>query len=107
MEEGLLERWIRTAAAILKPSGSIALIARPQSLAEILGALQRRFGGIEIRPIHPRPGAAAIRVVARGVRGSRRAMTLCAPLFLHEIEGERFSAEADALGNGLASLFGD
>ena len=107
MEEGLLERWIRTAAAILKPSGSIALIARPQSLAEILGAMEGRFGGIEIRPIHPRPGAAAIRVVVRGVRGSRRTMALCAPLFLHEIEGERFSAEADAIANGLASLFGD
>lgn len=107
MEAGLLERWIRTAAAIVKPSGSFALIARPQSLADILSLAQGRFGGIEIRPIHPRPNAVAIRVVVRGRRGSRKAMTLAAPLFLHEADGNRFSAEADAIANGLASLFRD
>ena len=107
MAEGLMERWLRTAAAIVKPSGSVALIARPQSLAEILAAMPGRFGGIEIRPIHPRPDAAAIRVVVRGRRGSRKAMTLAAPLFLHEADGNGFSAEADAIGNGLASLFRD
>ena len=107
MEEGLLERWIRTAAAIVKPSGSIALIVRPQSLADILAAMPGRFGGLEVRPIHPRPDAAAIRVVVRGRRGSRKAMTLAAPLFLHEADGNGFSAEAEAIGNGRASLFRD
>ena len=107
MEAGLLERWIRTAAAIVRPAGSVALIARPQSLADILAAMPGRFGGLEIRPIHPRPDAAAIRVVVRGRRGSRKALTLAAPLFLHEAGGNRFSAEADAIANGLAPLFGD
>ena len=107
MEAGLFERWIRTAAAILKPSGSMALIARPQSLAEILAAMPGRFGAVSIRPIHPRPDAAAIRVVVRGVRGSRKTLTLAAPLFMHDADGDRFSAEADAVGNGCAALFGD
>jgi tRNA1(Val) A37 N6-methylase TrmN6 len=107
MEDGLLERWIRTAAAIVRPSGSIALIARPQSLAEILAVMPGRFGGLEVRPIHPRPHAAAIRIVMRGHRGSRKALTLAAPLFLHHADGEGFSAEADAICNGRASLFGD
>jgi len=107
MEAGLLERWIRTAAAIVKPSGRIALIARPQSLAEILGAMAGRFGGLEVKPVHPRPDADAIRVVVRGRRGSRKAMTLAAPLVLHEAGGNRFSTEADAICNGRASLFGD
>lgn len=107
MDEGLLERWIRTAAAILTPSGGIALIARPQSLPEILAALAGRFGGLEIKPVHPRPDADAIRVVVRGRRGSRRAMRLVMPLVLHEADGNRFTAEADAICNGLASLFCD
>jgi len=107
MEDGLLERWIRTAAEIVKPSGSIALIARPQSLADILEVMPGRFGGLEIRPVHPRPQAAAIRVVVRGHRGSRKALTLMARLFLHEASGEGFSAEADAICNGRASLFWD
>jgi tRNA1(Val) A37 N6-methylase TrmN6 len=107
MEAGMFERWIRTAAAIAKPGGTLALIARPQSLAEILAALQGRFGGLDMKPIHPRPGDAAIRIVLRGVRGSRRALALDPPLFLHEAGSDRFSAEADAIGNGRASLFGD
>src|SRR5690606_4971710 len=32
MEDGLFQRWIRTAAAICRPRGALALIARPQSL---------------------------------------------------------------------------
>ena len=107
MDEGLLERWIRTAAAIVKPSGTIALIARPQSLSEILDAMAGRFGALEVKPIQPRPDADAIRVVVRGLRGSRRAMRLAAPLVLHEADGNRFTAEADAICNGLASLFRD
>jgi tRNA1(Val) A37 N6-methylase TrmN6 len=107
MEDGMFERWIRTAAAIVKPAGGLALIARPQSLAEILGALQGRFGALEMKPIHPRPEAAAIRIVLRGVRGSRKALALAPPLFLHEPGSDRFSAEADAINNGRASLFGD
>lgn len=107
MDEGLLERWIRTAAAIVRPSGAIALIARPQSLAEILDAMAGRFGGLEVKPVHPRPDADAIRVVVRGRRGSRRAMRLAAPLVLHAADGNRFTALADAICNGQASLFGD
>src|SRR5690606_4425236 len=36
MAEGLFEAWLRTAAAIVRPRGGLALIARPQSLAAIL-----------------------------------------------------------------------
>lgn len=107
MDEGLLERWIRTAAAIVTPAGAIALIARPQSLAEILDAMAGRFGGLEVKPIHPRPDADAIRVVVRGRRGSRRAMRLAVPLVLHAADGNRFTAHADAICNGQASLYGD
>lgn len=107
MEDGLFEKWLRTAAAILRPQGRLALIFRPQSLAEALAALQGRFGAVEIKPIHPRPNAAAIRVVIRAARGARRASQILPPLYLHEAEGNGFSAAADAINNGRGSLFGD
>lgn len=107
MEPDLFERWIRTAAAIVRPSGGLALIARPDSLAAVLAALEGRFGAAAIKPIHPRPDATAIRFVLRAVRASRRTMSLAPPLVLHESGGNRFSAEADAINNGRASLFGD
>ncbi len=39
MPEGMFEQWVRTAAAIVKPGGGIAIIARPGSIRPILDAL--------------------------------------------------------------------
>ncbi len=107
MDEGLFENWMRTAAAIVRAQGGMAVIARPESLAEILAAINGRFGGAEIKAIHPRADAPAIRVVVRARRGSRRRPVLTAPLFLHDIHGDRFTPSADSINNGRASLFGD
>lgn len=104
MENGLFERWLRTASAILKPRGMMALIARPQSLGDILTALGGRFGAARILPVHPRAGAPAIRVIIRAVRGSRGPLVLDAPLVLHG-EENGFTPAAEAAINGRAALF--
>jgi len=107
MDDGLFERWIRSAAAVVKPRGGLAVIARPEQLAGLVAAVTGRFGGAEIVAIHPRADAAAIRIVLRAWRGSRAKLTLKPPLVLHETGSDRFSSRADAINNGLASLFGD
>ena len=107
MEDGLFERWIRSAAAVTRPRGGLAIIARPVSLAPILAALAGRFGDAAIVPVHPRLDAPAIRIVVRARRASRGALALMPPLVLHEGAGDGFSARADAINNGKASLFGD
>lgn len=104
MTEGLFEDWIRTAGAILKPGGQLSLIARPQSVAEIVAACGRRFGGLEITPLHPRPGADAVRILASAVKGSRARLRLRAGLVMHDGEGHAFSAFVDDLNNGRAAL---
>ncbi|HUN13383.1 MAG TPA: methyltransferase, partial [Rhabdaerophilum sp.] len=58
-------------------------------------------------PVHPRADAAAIRIIVRAVRTSRAGMSLMPPLVLHDGPAHRFSARADAINNGRASLFGD
>ena len=55
--------------------------------------------------VHPRPGAAAIRVVVRGKRGSRARLSLLPPLFLHEAVGHGLTARADGIVNGAIGLF--
>lgn len=107
MGAGGLEPWIRTAAAIVRPGGGIALILRPELIGEALASLDGRFGGVEIKAIQPRRASAAIRIVLRARRGSRAKTALLAPLVLHEDGSDRFSAEADAINNGRAGLFGD
>lgn len=103
----LFQQWLRTASAIVRPGGGVAVIARPQSLPDILAAFAGRFGRTEILPVHPRPDAAAIRIVVRGIQGSRAGLTLMPPLVVHDATGNGFSARADAINNGRASLFGD
>ncbi|TKT81465.1 methyltransferase [Aquamicrobium sp. LC103] len=107
MHEDIFEKWLRTAAAITRPRGGLALIARPQSLREILDALQGRFGEAQIVPILPRIDEPAIRIVIRARRASRGGLTLMPPLAIHDPRGERFSARADDINNGRTSLFGD
>ncbi len=103
MTQGLFESWVRTAGAIMKPGGQLSLIARPQSVAEIIDACGRRFGGIEITSLHPRPGADAIRILVTAIKGSRARLTLRAPLFVHGEDGHSFAAEVDDLNNGRAA----
>ncbi|PZM07772.1 tRNA1(Val) (adenine(37)-N6)-methyltransferase [Rhizobium tubonense] len=100
MTEGLFESWIRTAGAITIPGGQLSLIARPQSIAEIVAACGRRFGGIEITPIHPRQGENAVRILVTAIKGSRARLTLRAPLVMHEEGTHKFSGFVDDLNNG-------
>lgn len=107
MDAGGLEPWFRTAAAMVRPDGRIAVILRAELIGEALAGLAGRFGGLEIKPIHPRADTAAIRVVLRGRRGARAPTVLLPPLVLHEDGSDRFSPVADIINNGGAGLFGD
>ncbi len=102
MADGMFEAWLRTAAAVLRPGGGVAVIARPASLKEILIACEGRFGALRIMPILPRPSEAAIRIVITGVKGSRAGLSLEPSLVLHEETGNGFSARAEAAINGEA-----
>ena len=105
MTDGLLERWIRSAAAIAAATAGFAIIARAESLDEVLAACAGRFGSAEIRPVHPRPQAAAIRIVLRARKGARGMLKLLPPLMLHAEEGRDFTPEANAVINGERGLF--
>jgi tRNA1(Val) A37 N6-methylase TrmN6 len=107
MEDGLFESWIRSAAAVLKPRGGLAIIARPEQIGAILDALSSRFGNAEILAVHPKPDAAAIRIVVRAVRGARGKLSICPPLVMHDGADNIFTDRAEMIGNGRASLFGD
>lgn len=107
MTDGLFEAWLRTAAAITRTRGLLALIARPQSLGSVLDALEGRFGGAEVMFIHPRADQPAIRFVLRATRASKAQMVIRPPLFLHDAGSDLFNERADAINNGRAGLFGD
>ncbi|MBB5538604.1 tRNA1(Val) (adenine(37)-N6)-methyltransferase [Rhizobium giardinii] len=103
MSDGLFDIWIRTAGAIMKPGGQLSLIARPESIAEIIRACGRRFGGIEITALHPRTGENAVRILVTAIKQSRARLALRAPLIMHEDGTHKFSAFVDDLNNGRAA----
>jgi tRNA1(Val) A37 N6-methylase TrmN6 len=103
MTQGLFESWIRTAGAIMRPGGQLSLIARPQSIAEIIEACGKRFGGLEITSLHPRAGAEATRILVTAIKGSRARLALRSPLFIHGPEGHAFLADVDDMNNGRAA----
>jgi len=107
MDADLFEAWLRTAASVARPRAGLAIIARPVSLAPILAAMGRRFGGAEIIAVHARAARPAIRIVVRARRGARGGLSLLPPLVLQQDDGRTFTQRAEAINCGQASLFGD
>ncbi|MBW8318153.1 MAG: methyltransferase, partial [Rhizobium sp.] len=104
MTEDLFESWIRTAGAIMVPGGQLSLIARPQSIGDIIEACGRRFGGLELTPVYPRSGENAVRILVTGIKGSRARLNLRSPLLMHDDpESHKFSPFVDDLNNGRAA----
>lgn len=103
MGEGGIDAWFRTAAAISKPGGTLAIIYRTENLGEVLACSQGRFGGLEIMPIHSRADEAAKRIIVRGTRASRAPMAIVPGFVVHNDDGS-FTERADAIFKGKARL---
>ena len=94
--------WVKAAARLLAPTGVLTLIFRADGLADVLTALAG-FGGIAVLPVHPRPGAAAIRVLVRAAKGSRAPLSLLVGFALNDAAGRPTEA-AEAVLRGRATL---
>ncbi len=55
MPEGMFEQWVRTAAAIVKPGGGIAIIARPGSISPSLSLCRDGLAGLGSSPFSRAP----------------------------------------------------
>ncbi len=97
--------WLSAAARLLRPSGAVTLIWRADGLADVLAALAADFGAISILPIHPRPGLPAIRVLARGVKGSGGPLSLLPGFVLADADGRPSAAAEAVLRDGVAHPF--
>jgi tRNA1(Val) A37 N6-methylase TrmN6 len=106
--EATLERWLRTAARLLRADGVVTLIWRADGLADVLAALEKDFGAIAVLPVHPKPGVAAIRVLVRATKASRAPLALLSGFLLAEADGKPTAAAEAVLRNGEAlSLTGN
>lgn len=105
MAQNMFAQWLRTAAAMLKPGGQVAIIARPRSLEELFLALKGRFGALRVIFIHARPKNEAIRIIIVGKKGSRAPLSVLPSHFIHDDAGRHFNQKTDAIVNGKQTIF--
>jgi tRNA1(Val) A37 N6-methylase TrmN6 len=98
-----LSQWLHTAAWLLHASGAVTLIWRADGLGDVLAALAPAFGATVILPVHPKPGAAAIRILVRAIKDRSGPLALLPGLVLADADGKP-SRQADAILRDGAAL---
>jgi tRNA1(Val) A37 N6-methylase TrmN6 len=98
-----LSAWIKGAARLLRPRGTLTLIYRPDGLGDLVKCLEGAFGAIAILPIYPQPNRPAIRVLLRAIKASRAPLALWPGLMLADEAGHP-TAEAEAILRQGATL---
>ena len=95
--------WLAACLDRLEDRGTFIAIHAAAALPEILVSLESRTGAVAVKPILPRAGESAHRVLVRATKGSRGPFRLVAPLVLHDADG-RFTPLAERLHRGEAAL---
>lgn len=96
-----LELWMRAAAALVKPGGTVSIVFRADELPRLLAAIGPRLGSLAVVPVHPRADAPATRILLRGRPQGRAPLRLMPGFILHEPDGA-WRPEADAVLRGAA-----
>jgi tRNA1(Val) A37 N6-methylase TrmN6 len=102
-----LAAWLQFLSKAVAEGGTITLIHRADRLADILTGLQPKAGAFQVRAIQPFADAPAKRVLVRAVKTGKAPLRLLPALVLHERDGGRHSAQAEAILRGRAALAWD
>ncbi len=92
-----LAEWSRVAALMLKNSGDLYMVHRPDRLVDILASM--RQSGIEpkeIQFISPRRGKASNIVLIHGVKGAKSELKMLKELIVHD-EGQAYTEEINRI----------
>jgi tRNA1(Val) A37 N6-methylase TrmN6 len=95
-----LAAWVRSAARLLRPQGTLTLIWRADGLAAVLAALAGRFGAIAVLPVHPRPDVPAIRILVWAEKESRAPLSILPGFWLNDADGRPSKAAEAVLRDG-------
>ena len=92
----MLAVWVRTAARLLRPRGTLTLIWRADGLAAVLRTLNSAFGAVAVLPVYGKPGQPAIRVLVRATKSSGAPLALLPGFLLNDGAG-RPTSEAETV----------
>jgi tRNA1(Val) A37 N6-methylase TrmN6 len=94
--------WLAAAQRLLRPGGIVTLIFRADGMPMLLDLLGNGFGAVTLMPVHPKPGAAAIRVLLAATKGSRGPFAILPGLVLAEADGHPTAQAEAVLRHGAA-----
>jgi tRNA1(Val) A37 N6-methylase TrmN6 len=96
--------WLRAAAHLLRPGGSVTLIWRADARDQVLDEVAARFGAIAVMPVRPMPDRAPIRILVHALKGAAQSLRTLPDIILAECD-RRPSETAEAVlrdGGALA-----
>jgi tRNA1(Val) A37 N6-methylase TrmN6 len=100
-----LENWIHAARRVLKPKGVLTLIWRADGVADVLAALDRGFGSLQMLPVHADVTTPANRILIRATKGGRAPTQIQAALMLNDKPGVPNKEVEEVLaGKGILPL---
>jgi len=98
-----LAAWIRTAARLLRPHGTLTVMFRADGLVDLARLLESIFGAVVILPVYPKPDQPAIRILVRATKASRAPLALLPGLVLNDAAGHP-TPQAEAVLRAGATL---
>jgi tRNA1(Val) A37 N6-methylase TrmN6 len=104
---GTLPAWIKTAARLLRPRGTLTMIWRADGLSEVLQALAPAFGAVTVLPVHPSQEEAAVRVLVRATKASRAPLVLLPGFVLNDHSGHPTAQAESVLRAGAVLSLGE
>lgn len=99
-----LAAWTGFLLKAVREGGSITVIHRADRLADLLSLLGGTAGSFAVRPVHAFADEPAKRVLVRAVKTGKAPLRLLPALVLHDHEGGKHTAEAEAIMRGEAAL---
>lgn len=81
-----LSKWVRVASKRLAPKGHLHFVQRADRLPELMSAIHKSLGSIELQPLYARRGRDAHLFLIRAKKEGRADFRLHAPIVMHQGE---------------------
>ncbi|MCB1721084.1 MAG: methyltransferase [Alphaproteobacteria bacterium] len=98
-----LKDWVDCAYRSITGQGSLTLIHRADQIDEIIRAMGKRFGAVEIIPLWPKAGQEAKRVIVRARKHRKSPARLHVGIVLHQENGD-YTAHAENILREIAPI---
>ena len=86
-QDATTEEWILCALRALKPQGTLTCIHRAERVDQLILAMGRRFGAIEVIPLYSKQGQVAKRVIVRARKDRKSPAVMHHGITIHKDDG--------------------